>query len=44
VTLNLIEYDNTIMIPELKTGLEFGIITEPNYANNLLGYVTDTLP
>ncbi|MCL7754102.1 S41 family peptidase [Polaribacter sp. Z022] len=44
----LVEDYNTIRTPDLRTaftnGLEFGIIAEPNHAENVLGYVTHILP
>lgn len=44
----LIEDYNSITEPALRTGftngLEFGIITDPNNADNVLGYVTHILP
>lgn len=44
----VVEDYNTIIEPELRTsftnGMEFGIIAEPNHADNVLGYVTHILP
>ena len=48
VKSNLIEDNNTITTPALRTaftnGLEFGIIAQPNHADNVIGYVTHILP
>tara|TARA_R110002167_G_scaffold61561_9_gene173708 strand:+ start:1323 stop:2777 length:1455 start_codon:yes stop_codon:yes gene_type:complete len=48
VKSTLIEDYNTITEPALRTaftnGLEFGIIAEPNHAENVIGYVTHILP
>ena len=48
VKSTLVEDYNTILTPELRAsytnGLEFGIIAEPNHADNVLAYVTHILP